>query len=131
MLALVSVAILKRTDARFVHFAQFGAVVCGMVLLSPMSSKAHFCVLLLPVAVCVHDALIHRGRVSIAALATVFVIGTLTSKDLIGRELGNQLLAMGTVTWLTVTLLCAMTWHALKTHQSVPGTDKEGDTALA
>ena len=81
-------------------------VVCGMVLLSPMSSKAHFGVLLLPIA---HQlaALFGRRRdaVVIACLVGVFALGTLTSKGLLGSELGNAVLARGSVTWCALLAL--------------------------
>ena len=45
---------------RTVALGECGLVACGMLLLSPQSSKAHFCLLLLP-AVFVADATL-RGR---------------------------------------------------------------------
>lgn len=110
VLALVSLAaIVHRANTSMLVMAQFSAVLCGMVLLSPMSSKAHFCVLLLPAAIATWDAMTNRNVLSMIALGIVFCLGTLTSKDLVGRELGNQLLGYGTATWLTVALLIAMT----------------------
>jgi hypothetical protein len=83
-----------------------GLVACGMVLLSPMSSKSHFCVLLLPAAFCLADWLgRRRDPVVTACLAGAFVLGTLTTKGLFGGRLGNVLLAWGPLTWATVLLL--------------------------
>ena len=84
-----------------------------MVLLSPMSSKSHFCVLLMPIAFCTAHWLLHgRSR----ALATfgilVFLVSTCTMKGLVGRETGGWLLAHGAVTWATVLTLLA-TCHVL------------------
>tara|TARA_R110002073_G_scaffold7463_6_gene42503 strand:- start:1837 stop:2901 length:1065 start_codon:yes stop_codon:yes gene_type:complete len=110
VLALVSLSVFIREEkAPILLLAQFSAVLCGMVLLSPMSSKAHFCVLLLPAAIISWDAMVNRNRLSIGAIIVVFCLGTLTSKDLVGRELGNQLLGYGTATWLALALLIALT----------------------
>lgn len=83
------------------------AVVCGMVLLSPTSIKTHFCVLLLPIAFCVADFLRRRDPFVGIALLLTFVLGTLTVKDLLGTELGNVVLAAGTVTAFTLALYVA------------------------
>lgn len=92
---------------------EFAMVGCGMVLLSPMSSKSHFCVLLLPALFCaVHWFWFGRDKVVAALLALAFVLGTLTVKGLVGRSLGNVFLAYGSVTWTTVALMLA-TAHVL------------------
>jgi hypothetical protein len=79
-----------------------------MVLLSPMSSKSHFCVLLVPVAFCVAELLYRRRSVVVALLlGFVFVTGTLTTRELVGRDLGRELLARGSVTWSAFALLVA------------------------
>ena len=108
VLALVGRCVLHPARDKVLLLAQFSAVLCGMVLLSPMSGKAHFCVLLLPVAVVCWDALSSRRVLSFAGLAFAFSAGTLTSKDLIGRELGDQVLAWGTATWISVALLICL-----------------------
>jgi hypothetical protein len=93
-------------DIGYVRWCQAAAVGCGMVLLSPMSSKSHFGVLLLPVAVAA--LLLVRGsrdRVLLVLLGAVFVAGTLTTKGLVGKNAGNQLLAYGSVTWTALLAL--------------------------
>ena len=80
---------------------------CGMVLLSPQSSKAHFCVLLLPAAFGVRCMLASRDRLLILLLLAALVAGPLSAKDLVGKDFGNVLLAYGSVTWCTVLLLLA------------------------
>ncbi len=91
-----------------------GLVVGGMVLLSPQSSKQHFCVLLVPAVFCCDRLL--RGRRD-ALLTTVVVvvaaISTGTVKGLVGKDLGGLLLSCGTVTWSAVLLLFA-TLRALR-----------------
>lgn len=90
-----------------VALGEVAAIACGMVLLSPQSSKSHFCVWLFPVAF-VADRLL-RGRrdlVAFALFAAAAVVGLL-AKDLLGRDLGNRLLGYGNVTWATVLFLLA------------------------
>lgn len=92
------------------RFGEAGAVLCGMVLLSPMSSKSHFCVLLWPLAFCVDHWLRHRSRgarpVGVLLLA-IFLLGTCTIKGLLGRPAGNWFLAHGSVTWTAALTLVA------------------------
>jgi Glycosyltransferase family 87 len=92
---------------RLVGLGEVAAIVCGMVLLSPQSSKSHFCVWLFPVAFVVDR--LTRGRRDLLALllfAAGAIIGLL-AKDVLGRQLGNQLLGFGNVTWATVLMLLA------------------------
>ncbi len=102
-------------DDRFTlrKLGEAGLLVCCMVLLSPMSSKSHFGVLLIPIAFCTFD-LLYRKRDWIVAtlLALIFLTGTITTKGLLGVDLGNEFLARGTVTFAT---LCAFfaTAHVL------------------
>jgi hypothetical protein len=70
-----------------------------------MSSKAHFCGLLAPVAVLsVAFLYIERDGFTLAALATLFVLGPLSAKDIIGRPVANTILAYGGLT--LATLIC-------------------------
>ncbi|MCB9870762.1 MAG: DUF2029 domain-containing protein [Planctomycetes bacterium] len=55
-------------------------LVCGMVLLSPMSSKSHFCVLVAPIALCVHDFVFRRRDRLVLVCLMVLFVGALTSK---------------------------------------------------
>jgi hypothetical protein len=82
------------------------AILCAMVLLSPMSSKQHFCVLFTPICVLITEWLYHRrGMVVSSVLASVFVLGTLGGKDLVGRALHEQLGAYGSLTWCALACL--------------------------
>lgn len=98
------------------RWGEVGLVACGMVLLSPMSSKSHFCVLLLPMALAVAWYLYRgRDRLLLWLLVLAFALGTATTKGIWGRELGNRLLAFGVVTWHTVVVMAAcarVTWLA-------------------
>jgi hypothetical protein len=84
------------------------ALLTAMVLLSPMSSKSHFCVLLVPAAYCLADFLSRRrGPVVGMALAAAFALGTLTAKDLLPRGVAEQLLSCGVITWTALVLFVA------------------------
>jgi hypothetical protein len=92
---------------RGVGLGEVAAIACGMVLLSPQSSKSHFCVWLFPVAF-VAERLLRgpRDRLAAGLLVGACLTGLL-AKDVLGTRLGNQALALGNVTWATVLLLLA------------------------
>lgn len=95
-------------ERRFQRLGEAGAVLCGMLLLSPMSSKQHFCVLLVPIAFCAVDFLYRRrSKMVTAMLLLVFTLGTLGVKDLVGKAFGDRLLAYGSLTVCTLACLVA------------------------
>lgn len=114
VLALIAWALRPRLAAGEVgaelhrrRLGEAGAIVCGMVLLSPMSSKSHFGVLLLPIAFSVHHYLYRRRDPFLVACFAVLIAGTLTSKGIVGRTVGDGVLARGSVTWCAVAALLA------------------------
>jgi hypothetical protein len=121
----------------FRRLGEAGAVLCGMVLLSPMSSKSHFCVLVVPCAFCLATLLQdRRNRVAWALLGIAALLGTATTKSLIGTSLGNQFLARGSVTFCTVAILLATGLLLLRRAQPAPadaqpGPNKEGAARAA
>lgn len=78
---------------------EFGLFLCGMVLFSPMSSKSHFCVLLIGQAFLVAHVMRRRDGISVAMLAAIAALAILTTRTVLGRDLRNAVLACGTVTW--------------------------------
>lgn len=124
VVAIIAAAALRRRGLSAVDplraLGVAGTVACGMVLLSPMSSKSHFCVLLLPAGYCV-AYLMGRRRDFIVLLlcAGAFVVGTLSSKGILGRELGEKVTAAGSVTWCAMLLLLASA-HALFWDRGAP-----------
>jgi hypothetical protein len=94
-------------ERRFRRLAEAAVVVCAMLLLSPMSSKQHFCVLVLPISVCLADFLFRRRDPFVAAALLTVLIGVIGAKDLVGRPLGNLLLAYGALTFCTAACLLA------------------------
>jgi len=89
------------------RFGEGGAVICAMLLLSPMSSKAHFAALLLPVAFCMAHFLYRRRDPWLAAAFVVMLlISSMTVKGIWGTTLGDKILARGSVCWTA--LLCLL-----------------------
>jgi hypothetical protein len=102
------------SERSFRRVGEAGLVACGMVLLSPMSSKAHFCVLIIAMLFTVtHYFAVRRDVIQLLLLICVLVTGTLTMKGLVGTSLGNEFLARGSVCWSTVLVLLA-TGRALR-----------------
>jgi hypothetical protein len=119
---------LAEDDRTFRRLGEGGMILCGMVLLSPMSSKAHFCVLLVPVAFCAAHALYCKSdRIQIALLVAMFTTGTLSTKGILGKEIGRRALAYGTVTACTLCALAATAWILLKNSGCPKGRDSTGE----
>jgi len=92
---------------RVVGLGEVAAIACGMVLLSPQSSKSHFCIWLFPAAYVVDRLLRYRRDAwAIVLLVSAAIMG-LCSKELLGTGLGNWVLGYGNVTWCTLLLLWA------------------------
>lgn len=92
---------------RTLGLGEVGAFACGMVLLSPISSKSHFCVWLFPVAFVVNYLTrTKRDAFGIMLFVVALVLGLL-SKGFLGREFANLMLAYGSVAWSTFFLLLA------------------------
>ena len=92
---------------RTLGLGEIGAFACGMVLLSPQSSKAHFCVWLFPVAFVVNYLTRHRRDVIAIMLFSVALILGMLSKSMLGKPVANVVLAYGSVAWSTFFLLLA------------------------
>jgi hypothetical protein len=120
ILGILVAALYKRprVPMKMRRFCEGAMLVCGMLLLSPMSSKAHFFLLLLPASLMVRFFIWeHRDRIIGSILIVMFVYGTLTVKDLIGKEAGHAVLATGSVTWCTLLAMLG-TWRVMWVHQS-------------
>ncbi|HWB11390.1 MAG TPA: glycosyltransferase family 87 protein [Pirellulales bacterium] len=86
---------------------EVSALVCLMLLLSPMSSKAHYVVLLLPCMLLARAVV--EGRCDWKRwLLPLAVLGPLTAKGITGKPLGDLMLAWGFPTWFVLVLLAAM-----------------------
>lgn len=100
-------------------FLSLGLVTSAMVLISPLTRKAHLVVLLLPVAALI--ALLQQDRLSGAArrwawagLLVLGLHGVVFSKDIIGARASEVVQAAGAATF-AVLLLYAATAVALRT----------------
>ncbi len=94
-------------EPNLVALAEIGMVLCAMLLLSPVSSTQHFCMLLAPITACAtHWLYVRRDPLIAVALLVVFLFGTLAARDLLGRyAVWPQ--ALGAKTWCTMALLLA------------------------
>jgi hypothetical protein len=84
---------------------EYCAVLLLMLLLSPMSSKAHFGVLILPGFCLARAALVDNRRLLLPVLAAAVLLAVASNKDLLGERLYTLSLWLGCVTWETLVLL--------------------------
>jgi hypothetical protein len=98
-LVLLAVAALwrKPADTGATRAAEFGIVLTLMLLLSPMSSKPHFCTLLLPQLLLARLGWERRDRLLIGLTAIAAVLGLLANKDAVGRRAYDVLVWNGAV----------------------------------
>jgi len=85
-------------------------VVISMLLLSPISSKSHFIVLLLPYMAIVAYLMKHREvwAGTLPLLCASFVLNVLASRGYVGRELSTQFMSLGSITISTLLLLAVV-----------------------
>jgi hypothetical protein len=90
-----------------------GIVLSLMLLFSPMSSKAHFGILILPAFCLARAALTSRGRLLGSVLVGSILLGLASNKDPLGEKLYTLSLWYGVVTWQTLLLLggCLIALH--------------------
>jgi glycosyl transferase family 87 len=96
---------------------EFGLFLCGMVLFSPMSSKSHFCVLVIGQAFLVVHVMRRRDPIAAALLGVIAALSIFTTRAVFGRGLGNFVLACGPVTWTALLTALAI---ARVLHRSRP-----------
>lgn len=100
-------------DRRLIDFAlEAGAVMSLMLLVSPMTSKAHFVVLLLPILALVRWTIIDENRSGRWILAALLAAGFCTSRDIVGRSATDLLHMLGAPT-LFLLLTLAGCCHAI------------------
>ena len=93
---------------------EFGAVICLMLLLSPMTSKSHLCVLVLPLFLIARTIVERRTPGWIAFGVALTLLGPLAARDVIGRELADLTLAWGLPVGFIFLNLAAM-WKLART----------------
>lgn len=85
-----------------------------MLMLSPMSSKPHFCTLVLPGFCLARLAVERKSRVLGALVLAAAAAGLITNKDLCGQTIYNYALWYGSVTWNAVLLLMGCGYALLR-----------------
>lgn len=106
---------------------EFSAIVSLMLLLSPMSSKAHYVVLWLPSLVIARQLIERPTAARYGIVVLLAITGTLTTKGLLGKSLGDLTLLWGLPTWHAIITLVAL-WeihHAAQfaSHDPAPATE--------
>jgi hypothetical protein len=84
-----------------------------MLLLSPMSSKAHFGTLILPGFCLARAAWAGRRKILWGLVGTAVLLAVLSNKDPLGEHLYTLSLWYGVVTWETILLLVG-SWYLLR-----------------
>jgi hypothetical protein len=93
---------------------EYGMVTCLMLLLSPMSSSAHFNILVLPGFCLARLALATRDRMLWTAMALAGVLFALTNKDLVRETFYTALVWAGSTTVGTLLLWWACAWALMR-----------------
>lgn len=99
----------RKSSGLNVTSLEYSLVILLMVLLSPMSSKPHFCILLLPAWVVARCAIENRSWLLGAFLALSIATGALAIKDLATANLASVAMWYGGVTWGALFLLFGCT----------------------
>ncbi len=105
-----------------VFAAELGIVFTLMMMLSPMSSKPHFGILLLPQLALVRAGWANRDRLLLGLAVLVGIGGLCTGKDVTGRQAYEFLLWNGLIFWMTLALFlgCCHTrfWYGEKRQEA-------------
>jgi hypothetical protein len=94
LVLLAAVALWRKPTA---PAAEFGIVLTLMLLLSPMSSKPHFCTLLVPQLLLARLGWTRRDRLLMSLTVVTAVLGLAANKDVVGRRAYDVLLWNGAV----------------------------------
>ncbi|MEN3331251.1 MAG: alpha,2-mannosyltransferase [Blastocatellia bacterium] len=120
-LALAAILLIIAVAAAAVARSEIAAAAplfCCMVMLSPLSWKAHFVILILPVAFVIQSALeessIIRQRLLLVALIAVFGLSNLTSKNLFGEGFAAWTDARSLVLAAAFIVYLAAVWQAAR-----------------
>jgi Glycosyltransferase family 87 len=94
---------------------EFSLVLILMLLLSPQSSKPHFCTLVLPGYCLARIAFVQHSRLLFGLLATAVACGLASNKDLVGAHIYDWGLWHGLVTGNALLLYAGCCWTLLRT----------------
>jgi hypothetical protein len=84
------------------------AILALMILLSPMTSRAHLSSLLLPSLLLCKSAFIDRNRMARFSVGALAILGPVAAKGIVGKTLGELALAWSFPTWFAFTVLVGM-----------------------
>jgi hypothetical protein len=122
LVLLAAVALWRKPTDATTRTAEFGVVLGLMLLLSPMSSKPHFCALLLPQLLLARVGWERRDRRLTGLTAVAAVLALLVNKDLVGRRAYELLLWNGAVFASALLLFlgcCYARWRYAATPETV------------
>lgn len=118
-LALAAILLLVALAAAAVARSEMAAAApffCCMVMLSPLSWKAHFVILILPVAFVIQCALqastLARKRLLFGVLVAVFALSNLTSKNLFGEGFASWADARSLILLTAFIVYATAVWQA-------------------
>lgn len=83
---------------------EVGQFACLMLLASPHSSPAHFCVVITPALCLAAEAAKRRSPALLGLLASAGILSLTSNKDLVGAVVYDQALFLGNATWSTALL---------------------------
>jgi hypothetical protein len=104
LLIVMAVALTWRQRSAAPDAREFSMVLLLMLLLSPMSSKPHFCTLLLPAFYMARVAVQRRELLPCVLLGISIVAGLASNKDLVRRFMYDGAIWYGSVFWMAVSL---------------------------
>jgi len=105
LLVIVVVAVVRRLPRGRSPAGEFALVLLLMPLLSPVSSKPHFAVLLLPGFFLARSAVERTERWPRVLLAAAIAAGLVSNKDLVGGFVYDNVIWWGSVLWNTIFVL--------------------------
>ena len=103
-----------RAESPGAEAVEFAIVLLLMLLLSPVSSKPHFCTFLLPGFCLARRAMVGRNPASAAFLVGAIASGVAGVKGVVGADLASVALWYGNVTGSALLLLSGCIWAVVQ-----------------
>ncbi|MGZ5503210.1 MAG: hypothetical protein ACXWGY_00990, partial [Chthoniobacterales bacterium] len=107
---VVTIRCAPRTSANATERFEIGMVLTLMLLLSPASSKPHFCILLLPAWALAREMIVRRDRFLFVIVVLSALCGLASNKDLVGSAIYDILKWHGVITLETLLLFAGCAW---------------------